>query len=94
MTKSNFKKNIYDVIVISSPRNVTKLTSQDFSIMGPSQSKFLAKPVMLLTFSKSLLPNQVYPTFQITEISLLICNLSYNPTFYTNKISYIYCLKP
>jgi len=29
------------------PKNVTKLTSQDFSILGPSQSKFLAKPVEL-----------------------------------------------
>jgi len=34
-----------DVIVITSTKNVTKLTSQDFSFLGPSQSKFLATPV-------------------------------------------------
>jgi len=30
MTKSNFKKNSYDVIAITSPKHVTKLRSQDF----------------------------------------------------------------
>jgi len=34
MTKSNFKIS-YDVIVITSPKIVTKLTSQDFSISLP-----------------------------------------------------------
>jgi len=40
MAKSNFKKQLWrhfsDVIVITSPKNVTKLTSQNFSILGPS----------------------------------------------------------
>jgi len=34
-----------DAIVITSPKHVTKLTSQDFSILGPFQAKFLAPPV-------------------------------------------------
>jgi len=51
MAKWNFKKSVltsfqrrhcyYDI------KNVTKLTSQDFSILGPSQSKFLATSVVL-----------------------------------------------
>jgi len=48
MMKLNFKKINYDVIVITSPKNITKLTSQDFfhlDCLGPSQSKFLATPV-------------------------------------------------
>jgi len=44
------KKIIYDVIfcdviAITSLKNVTKITSQKFSILGPSQSKFLATPL-------------------------------------------------
>jgi len=35
-----------DVIVPMSPKNVTKITSQDFSILVPSQSKFLATPML------------------------------------------------
>jgi len=51
MTKSNFKAVRYDVISVTScyyvtEKNVTKLTSQDFLILVPSQSKFLAKPVV------------------------------------------------
>jgi len=34
MTKSNYRKISYDVIIIASPKNVTKLTSQDLSILG------------------------------------------------------------
>jgi len=46
------KKISYDVIsvtviVITSTKIVTKLMSKDFSILGPSQSKFLAKPVRI-----------------------------------------------
>jgi len=50
MTKSNFKKSIMtsfcDIIAITSPKNVTKITSQNFSILPPSQSKSLATPVL------------------------------------------------
>jgi len=46
MAKSNLKNQFWchcsDVIFITSPINVTKLTSQDFYILGLSQSKFLA----------------------------------------------------
>jgi len=34
-------------ITITSPKNVTKITSQKFSNLGPSQSKFLVAPVVL-----------------------------------------------
>jgi len=33
LTKSNFKKINYDVIAITSPKNVTEITSQNFSIL-------------------------------------------------------------
>jgi len=39
MTSFKWRHRYYD------PQNVTKLTSQDFSILGPSQSKFLATPI-------------------------------------------------
>jgi len=40
-------RHISDIIVITSPKkNVTKLTSQDFSILGPIQSKFLGRSVL------------------------------------------------
>jgi len=49
MTKSKFKNKLWrqfsDVIAITSPKNVTKLTSQDFLFLGPSQSRFLVTPV-------------------------------------------------
>jgi len=45
MTKSNFKKSSYDIISATSTFYGTKLTSQDFLIMSPSQSKYLATPV-------------------------------------------------
>jgi len=54
MTKSNFKKSVIwrhfsDVIVIMSQKHVTKLTSQNFSILGPSQSKlFLATSMTMI----------------------------------------------
>jgi len=43
-------KNTYDVIfgdviVITSPKNAIKITSQNFPSWGPFQSKFLIKPV-------------------------------------------------
>jgi len=42
MKKSNFKEISYDVIIITSPKNVTKLTSQKFSILGyPNQNFWL-----------------------------------------------------
>jgi len=56
--KSNFQKISYDVISVPSSlimaytkktspntKNVTKLTSQDVSILEPIQSKFLATPL-------------------------------------------------
>jgi len=49
MTKWYFKNQLWrhfsDVIVITSSKNVTKLKSQGFSILGLSQSKFLATQV-------------------------------------------------
>jgi len=45
MTKSSFKKISYDVIVITTPKTVTKLTSQNFSILGLFHSKFLSTPM-------------------------------------------------
>jgi len=49
MTNANSKKHLIrhfsDVIVITSPRTVTKLTFQEFSMLGTSQLKFLATPV-------------------------------------------------
>jgi len=49
------KKNSYDAIsVTSSPlrhqNDVTKITSQNFFILGPSQSKFLATLVCLIIY--------------------------------------------
>jgi len=37
MNKSNFKKSNHfsDVIIIASPKNIIKLTSQNFSILDP-----------------------------------------------------------
>jgi len=53
MTKSKFKNISYelwlrhfsDVIVITPPKNVTKLTSHDFSILASFQLKFLDTPL-------------------------------------------------
>jgi len=51
MTKLNFKKSVMTsfqwrlIVIFTSPKNVAKITSQEFSILGPSQSKFLATPV-------------------------------------------------
>jgi len=49
MTKLNLKNPVLrrfsNIIVITQPKNVTKLTSKDFSILGPFQPKFLATPV-------------------------------------------------
>jgi len=42
VTKSKFKEISYDVIDVTSPTHVTKLTTQNFSILGPSKAKFLA----------------------------------------------------
>jgi len=43
--KNQLWRHSSDVIVITSLKNVTKLMSQDSSIMAPSQSKFLATSV-------------------------------------------------
>jgi len=40
MKKLNLKKISYDII--TSSKNVTKITSQKFSVLGPPRSKFLA----------------------------------------------------
>jgi len=44
MMKSNFKKSIMihfsDVIVITSPKNVTQITSQNFSFWAPPNQNF------------------------------------------------------
>jgi len=45
LLRNQLSRNFSDVIIITFPKYVTKLTSQDFSILGPSQSKFLATPV-------------------------------------------------
>jgi len=49
-SKNQLWRHFSDVIVIISPKNVTKITSQSFSILGPPpllpQSKFLATPVL------------------------------------------------
>jgi len=41
VTKSNFKKFSYDVISVTSSLIRHQKTSEDFSILSPSQSKFL-----------------------------------------------------
>jgi len=46
MMKSNFKDS-NDVITITPPKNVTKITAQKFFQFGSTKSKFLATPVVL-----------------------------------------------
>jgi len=43
--KNQLWRHFSNDIVITSPKNVTNQTSQDFSILGPFQSKFLATSV-------------------------------------------------
>jgi len=45
LLKNQLSRHFSDVIIITSSKNVIKLMSQDFSILGPSQSKLLATPV-------------------------------------------------
>jgi len=42
LQKISYDGHFSDVIVIMSPKNVTKITTQNFFILGLPQSKFLA----------------------------------------------------
>jgi len=50
LQQNQLRYHFSDVIVITSPKNVTKLTSQDFSILGPFQS-VLTTPVVANRFN-------------------------------------------
>jgi len=45
--KNQLRRHFSDVIIITSPKSVTQITTQFFSILPPPpQSKFLATPVV------------------------------------------------
>jgi len=63
MTRSNFKKISYDVIsVMSSPirhrNDVTKITSQNFSILGPPNQNFWLRQCESVTIVLQFLSKQ------------------------------------
>jgi len=64
MTKSNFKKSLMTSFQWRYCYYITKLTLQNVSMLGPSQSKFLVTPVvqsilMLATQQKNFQRNRI-----------------------------------